>query len=240
LTNCCNCFGQLGIYDLKHNSWNTDVEEFVFICPVCKTENTIRSSLFKNNHIALHYLTLYKENQINIPIEQKKILEEHVRNCPECTKALNELLLTEIEDKFRFNEQSFEFFSKHAKLIAKQLDDGRIVAEIKDGHASVKFFEFEDKKYQLTESDEFYRKDDFLEGNQSLPIERIAYYLFEAHWLLGMVSFLAYKDKLVLEKIWFKPPNIINLEKKFIDDLKKRRIDLKLDTLKDFSKQVFK
>ena len=240
LTNCCNCFGQLGIYDLKSNSWNVDVEEFVFICPVCKTENTIRSLLFKETHIAIHYLTLYKENPSNIQEEQRKILENHVAKCDECSKTLNELILTEIEDKFKFNEQSFEFFNKHAKLVAKQLADDKIVTEIKNNIMSVKFFEYDEKKYQLTENDEFSRKEDFLEGNKSLPIERIAYYLFEEHWLLGIVSFLVYKDKVILEKIWFKPSNIQALEKKFIEDLKKRKIDLKLDTLKDFSKQVFK
>jgi uncharacterized protein YpmS len=130
LTNCCNCFGQLGIYDLKSNSWKIDIEEFIFICPICKTENTIRSLLFKDNHIALHYLTLYKENPLNIQDEQRKILEEHLSKCSSCSASLNELLLSEIEDKFHFNEQSYTFFIKNAKLIARQLENDKIIIEM--------------------------------------------------------------------------------------------------------------
>lgn len=238
MTNCYNCHNPLGLYDLRENVWHDDYEEFIFVCPNCEKQNKIISNLFKDGHINLNYLALFKDNPQHFPEKQKSVIEDHIHSCEECSARINELILSEIEEKIRFNEESLKYFESHGQTAAYSLTGDQVQTEEIEGLKIVKCFKWNGDCHDLNQVDEFYRQTGPLFGNPNVIAERVVYYMFEDHWLLGMVSFIFYESKVILERIWFKPDKVVKLEKKFIQDLKNRKANLKLAVLRDISKII--
>jgi hypothetical protein len=226
-TKCYNCYTPLGIYDLKNSKWHDDVEEFIFICPSCGKENKIMSNLLSEGHIAMNYLSLFKENKDYLPEQQQSIIFGHLTSCNICKNILNDLLLNEVEEKATFNAESIRYFNNHGFDVMQN-----VTSEVKvEGRRNIREFCLNGKVHNLTDECEVCREPFFLDEKKT-QAERIIYFLMDEFLLLGMVSFVFCNDEIVLEKVWIKPEEMVKDERQLIDDFKNHRLNVSLSVLK--------
>ena len=224
--NCFNCGYPLHLQDLKNSQWIDNVQEFNFICSSCNSNNYVKFSLFdKNGHVNRSYIAILKDDKEYISGERLTNLFNHINSCDECKKRLNEEYIADVEEKIRFNERSLLYFIRHADDVYKEL----INYKFENDH--VKYFKFEDKSFVIKEDDEFYRDDDRCQ---------ICYYLRnEEQCLLGMVCFSIFnKEKVVLDKIWFRSEDNLKKEQHFFNLLKEEKIKLRLETIEKIFKTL--
>lgn len=219
--NCKSCESPLYWQDLETINWVNDHQDYVFICSECDTENIIQTRLFRDGHITKIYFDVLKDEKDRncFPSEQLQKISEHLEHCNQCSEKLNEAILNEIEEKVKFNEKSYRYFIRKSNNIFKDLEN-TITTE--DGH--IEKFSYGGKDYTVNKDDEFFRE-------TTNTVRKICYYLKIENCTIGMVSFIFSGEKIILEKIWFRPTEIINKQRKLFQDIKEGKVKIRLDTL---------
>lgn len=219
---CKTCNASLSIQNIEKNIWIEDIEEFVFVCPVCKTETKLISCIFDEGHISKSYLEMIlldcdkKEKQTDyIPVEQRKRLFEHINSCKHCNDMLESMRLKKISNEIVFNKNLYEFFLTKSVCITN-------VCKVEVQNSSKKF-KIDNKDYIVYEKDLFYQH------------ENISCYLLEENLFnLGMVSFLECEKEVILDRIWVKSNERVLKEKKFLHDLKLGEIKVLVDLVNKY------
>jgi hypothetical protein len=220
-TNCSECGYPLYLQDINSCNWKGDVQEFVFVCSSCKSENVIKKKLFdQNGHIKHSYLAVMKENSSYLSGEQLEQVSKHLSECEHCKKCVDENLLDDVEEKMKMNDLSFRFFQKNGTELKEKI----MIAESK-------IFQFENETFQINEQDEFYRKN----GNGM----NVCYYMRQDSHLTGMACVRTIDGETFLTGIWLKPKEQIKQEKEFFERLRNGE-KLKLDTLKQIFQAISK
>lgn len=220
-TNCSECGYPLYLQDISSCDWNGNVQEFIFICSSCKSENVMKKKLFDaNGHIKSSYLSVMKENSSYLNGEQLEQVSKHLAECDHCKKVVDEDLLDDVEEKIKFNEMSFKFFQRNGTEVKEKI----MINEAKT-------FEFDNETFQINEQDEFYRKN----GNGI----NVCFYMRQDSHLTGMACVRTIDEESFLTGIWLKPKEQIRKEKEFFDKLRNGE-KIKLDTLKQIFQAINK
>lgn len=224
---CRNCSTPLTLQDLTNNEWSDVVEEFIFVCPVCKTEKRLVTFLFDSGHITDQYLELFildseyfrKEKFLDyMPEQQRNFLISHLSSCSSCSDRLESMRLSKVCQKVKIDETMFRFFSKQAVSVFKELKQSEVV--FRDSK-KIKAFLFEGVVYHLSEEKKFYEDNELL-----------CYSLEKQKHDIGMVSFFRTKENVIVEKIWFKSKERIQKEKNFLSSLKNTEMKILIDLVK--------
>ncbi|MDD5650106.1 MAG: hypothetical protein PHF86_06785 [Candidatus Nanoarchaeia archaeon] len=212
---CNTCKTLLSINDVDRNTWNNIKEEFVVICPRCKTEQKIVSYLFEFGHITNPFLEMLVEDSDNeskeknlsyVPEEQRTMLLEHLRDCKICSDRMEQIRLINLSHSLLFNKDTYDFFVSRAKDVYSDV-------EYKMNCVGLKSFVFEGTTYTLSRKDLFYES---MTGETKLW----CYFLEKDTHSVGMASFLKYSKGIILERIWLKSEKRIIKERQFLEELK--------------------
>lgn len=211
---CRKCKTLLSFYDVDSNAWKNDVEEFVSICPRCKTETKFVSYLFELGHITIPFLemlvedsdTEVREKYANyMPKEQREMLLKHLQQCEICSSKMEQIRLSNLSHSLLFDRETYEFFMSRAKSINQEV-------ECKINGVGLKSFSFQGNTFLLSKKDLFFE----LEQNNT---KLWCYFLERDSCSVGMASLKKSLNKVVLEKIWLKSSERIMKEKQFIREL---------------------
>jgi len=238
---CSNCKKDLSIQDVKQNKWEQDIEIFVIICPFCNFENTIKISLFENEHLNQYYINLLSQDSSYskktnekfldyVQIDKKEKILNHLSKCAVCFDKLEEMRLFEVYNKSLQNEQLYKFFLKKAENIIIELKK----KDFKIKNKRIEHFFYKNQKFYPNEM--FY---EIQEHENGLNLCKTYYKITTKNFTIGIVSFVLTNNKIILEKIWFKNKQIIKKEQKFVKDIKKGKTRILFDTIIKFYKNNF-
>lgn len=238
--NCQYCNSPINLQDLKNRRWVNDSEEFYFECSFCRKENKLVFPLFINEHIAKHYIRVIKEDSNYLLDGQKALINQHLEICAVCRNKFDEQILGEIESKITFNEESLRFFETNSQEVVRQLQLNDVKFIGKDDEINIEGFAIDDSKFVLTKEDEFYRRKRKFQHHDGRELDylNIFYYLRDELCLSGMVSFLILDDIFIVDRIWLRPKQVLEKEKKFFEDLKNGKVKIKLNTLANIFKRL--
>lgn len=207
---CKNCKTLLSFYDVDRNAWKDDIEEFIIVCPHCKTETKLVSYLFEYGHITNPFLEMLVEDSDNdtreknlnyIPQKQRVMLLEHLKYCDVCSDKMEQIRLLNLSHSLLFNKDTYDFFMSRAKDINQEI-------KCEFNCVGLKSFVFEGVFFSLS------KKDLFFAQNQLW-----CYFLEQGSCSIGMASFRKFSNKVILEKIWLKSNQRIIKERQFIQEL---------------------
>ena len=217
--NCGSCGHPLHLQDLKESQWDDDTQNFIFVCSACNSNNSVKFDLFNyDGHVNRRYLAILKDDKDYLSGERLTRFFAHVDACDNCKARLNEEYIAEVEEKIKFNEKSLLYLVRHAEDVFQD-----VTAIYENSH--IKRFSFKGDTYEINEDDEFYRD----EGDRL----QICYYLRnDKQCLMGMVCFsIGKKEKIILEKIWFRTEENLKKEQELFRLLKEGKIKLRLETI---------
>lgn len=223
---CERCGTSLSIQDLEKNEWFNDSEIFFIKCPLCEHEIRLISSLFEEEHINKQYLKMIvldsfsnkKEKYVDyIPKKQRDILFEHLSSCYKCSQDIEGMRLTEVDREIEFNKATYKFFIDKSKDTMIELDTKDMTLE----GSVLKSFVFDNKVYEVCEDNLFFSNNEVLEN---VKVKRECYNLDNGELVIGMVSFVFSKNKVILEKIWLKTEQQIEKEKMFLSNMRRGKI----------------
>jgi hypothetical protein len=230
---CDRCSTSLSIQDVISNQWIDESEIFTIKCPQCSSESQIISPTFEAGHISIQYLAMIvtdskeakSEKYVNyLPIDVRNKIFEHLSKCKKCSDRVESLRLTEISNELKFSEKLYDYFVSKADDIIQELDPKK--NQIKTNGSGVHWFVHNDNMYKVAQV--FFRNSGLIEG---IEFQRTCYNLESDNLTIGMVSFIESNNKIILEKIWFKSEERLELEKQFVSQLQNGKIKLVFDLL---------
>jgi hypothetical protein len=230
-SNCDKCGSPLHIQDVLKIVTEDDHERFIFNCSSCRGETIVKSMIFVSGHISLKYLETIKEHKDIISKEALEIISHHLENCAVCKDKYEEIFLEEASDNARLNRKLVSHFIQKSREIMKVLEK----SEYRMGRDGLREFTFKGREYVLNQEDEFFRDSNNLhrlgrDRFKNNEFQNVFYFMREEEIITGIVSFLIFTDKVVLERISFRSREDFNKDKKilqeFRQDLKKGKFKL--------------